>query len=499
MQPRLAAVIAVAIAAAAPAAAEPPTGAIRRIEHTPLGDAPSRGPRAALVTLEVYFSPGSELGNQAYRRAVGLWRRHPARLRLVFRPLLRSDASQYVAPLVIAAHARGRFFELMDELAGRGGPQATPDAVIEVAVRAGIDRAVAIAAVTDPKTQALLKPALDVNHRRSVRARIGQRADLVLNGRPLGPTPDDNTLETAYDSALARARIERAAGAAPGALAALAARRQRCLEARERLRPRRGPAYLDEATPADDDDDATAPVAGWHLGALLRDGTGCQPEPVPTGRVDQAYDYERAHQAPRATLLATPLADAGLPSCGPVTAPVVVHVVCNLRNPTCADQLVRARRVAVDYAPSVRVVYRPWAELELEDASLELGVAEAVMCSQRLGDGWRFVAELRGQALDDAHLAHAAVAAGIDPDAFAACIEAPPLAARQAIDAARAAGIGWAPTVIIGQRAYVGGLTDDRPMKDLIDAELAPGLLGAGDLGTDDPAAAATANTCADR
>ena len=120
------------------------------------------------------------------------------------------------------------------------------------------------------------------------------------------------------------------------------------------------------------------------------------------------------------------------------------------------------------------------------------------MCGQRLGDGWRFVAELRGQALDDAHLAHAAVAAGIDPDAFAACASAPPRAARHAIDLARAAGIGWAPTVIIGQRAYVGGLTDDRPMKDLIDAELAPGLLGAGELGTDDPAAV-TANTCADR
>jgi hypothetical protein len=52
--------------------------------------------------------------------------------------------------------------------------------------------------------------------------------------------------------------------------------------------------------------------------------------------------------------------------------------------------------------------------------------------------------------------------------------------------------------VVIGQRAYVGGLTDARPMEDLIDAELAPGLLGAtADAGLP-PAPPPGVNTCDD-
>ena len=239
-----------------------------------------------------------------------------------------------------------------------------------------------------------------------------------------------------------------------------------------------------------------APIAGWRLGALLRDGTGCPPGPTPTGRVDQAFDYELAHRAPRASLLSAPLPTADLPSCGPADAPVVVHVICNLRSASCGDQLLRARRVAIDYFPSVRVVYRPWVDLDLETAGLELPLAEAAMCSQRLGDGWKFVIKLPGHVRDELDLDGAAVRAGIDPQAFTACVEAPPTAARKVIADARAAGVAWAPTVVIGQRAYIGGLTDDRPMHDLIDAELAPGLLGAVTDAAANPADTRGVNTC---
>ncbi len=495
MLPRPAAALALAIAVATPVAAldaAPPAGGdvhgrILRVEHAPLGDAPTRGPRTAPVTIEVFFSPGSELGNQAYRRALAEWRRHPARIRLVFRPLLRSDASQYVAPLAIAAHARGKFFALMDELASQPGPQPTREAVLDAAARVGLDRAAAAAATIDDDA---IKAVLDANDHLSVRARVGQRADLVLNRRPLGPTPDDATLESAYQAALALARIELAAGAPATALPALAGRRSRCLDGRDRDRPRsrrgRGP---DEPADPDDVDDRATPRTGWHLGTLLRDGTDCPAEIPPTGRVDRPLDYEvtSGPAEPRAALLDAPLSTAGLPSCGPAQAPVVVQVICNLRSTGCADQLLRARRLAIDYVPSVRVVYRPWVDLAAETAPLELPLAEAVMCGQRLGDGWRFVRTLLGQDREQPRFDTPARRAGIDADAFTACADAPPVAARQAIEEARAAGVGWSPTVVIGQRAYVGGFTDNRPMADVIDAELAPGLLGA----TDDVGAAA--------
>lgn len=493
MPPRPTVAIAAAIAAAIGpglvARADPPRrGRIVTVEHTPLTDAPTRGPRAAPVTVEIYFSAGSELGNQAYRRAMALWRKHPARVRLVFRPLLRSDASQYVSRIAIAVHARGRFFEFMDDMVGRSGPQATPEVVLAAAVRAGLDRTTA-AAILDPEArgeaQDDVEEVLRANDRRAAHARVGQRADLVLNGRPLGPTPDETTLESAYQQALAIARVERAAGAPADAVPALAARRARCADPGLRRVRRTAAGWRAGAAAAEDDvgdgpaDAGLAPVAGWHLGALLRDGTGCAPEPPATGRVDRPTFEDLTRQPPTPALLTGPLSTAELPSCGPVDAPVVVQVICDLRNPSCTDQLVRARKVAIAYFPAVRLVYRPWASLDADRGPPELQAAEATMCSQRLGDGWTFVRAMLEQRRDDLHLEVAARRAGIDPDAFAACADAAPVAARRVIAEAQEAGVGWSPTVVIGQRAYPGGLTDERPMEDLIDAELAPGLLGA--------------------
>ncbi|MBZ0231369.1 MAG: hypothetical protein K8M05_03400, partial [Deltaproteobacteria bacterium] len=54
-----------------------------------------------------------------------------------------------------------------------------------------------------------------------------------------------------------------------------------------------------------------------------------------------------------------------------------------------------------------------------------------------------------------------------------------PAGARAAVEAARAAGIGYGPTVVIGGRAYLGGFNEDRKAADRVADELAPGLLEA--------------------
>ncbi|HVV84885.1 MAG TPA: thioredoxin domain-containing protein, partial [Kofleriaceae bacterium] len=274
----------------------------------------------------------------------------------------------------------------------------------------------------------------------------------------------------------------------------LAVRRMRCEDvARDR---RRG---------LDDDDEAeqrATPRAGWHLGTLLRDGTGCPPEPTPTGRVDQAFDYELGRRVPRAALLAAPLSGHDLPGCGPANAPVVIQVVCSLRTSSCGDQLELARRVAKAYFPSVRVVYRPWIDDDDDGERADRTLAQAAMCGQRLGDGWRFVMQLRALAREAPDLHVPVRHAGLEAAAFDVCVAGSDELTRHAIDEARAAGVVWTPTVIVGQRAYIGGLTDARPLEDLVDAELAPGLLG----GTSDAAsfaageapAAGLANTCDD-
>lgn len=457
----------------ADADAPTPRGRVLTVEHTPLTEAPTRGPIDAPVTVEVFFAAGSELGNQAYRRATALWRKHPGRVRLVFRPLRKGDGtSQYVSPIALAAHARGRFFAFMDQLVGGPGPQPSQAAALDLAARTGLDRSAAEAAIADP----VIARALAANDRRAERARVSTRADLVVNGRGIGPTPDETTLEAAYRGALELARIERAAGAPPHAITPLAVRRARCLEVHERL----GTFRDDGGTGTPDEADAArAPLTGLHLSTLLRDGTDCPPAPTPIGRVDQTFDFEVAERAPRGALLRAPLDTAGLPSCGPARAPVVVQVVCNLRYPSCTEQLERARKVAAAYVPDVRVVFRPWVDLDDDSATVSLPLAQAAMCSQRLGDGWRFVMRLRGADRDTFDAAATAEALDIDRAAFTACTDGPRDAARQAIVAARAAGVAWSPTVIIGQRAYVSGFTDPGPLEDVLDAELAPGLLGA--------------------
>ena len=54
--------------------------------------------------------------------------------------------------------------------------------------------------------------------------------------------------------------------------------------------------------------------------------------------------------------------------------------------------------------------------------------------------------------------------------------------ARGAVDLAaiaNTAGLGWGPTVVIGGRAYLGGVNDDRRASHRVAAEMAPGLLEA--------------------
>lgn len=490
MMPSCAAAIAAAIVAGALVAhAEPSRGRLVAVDHTPLTEPPTRGPLDAPVTVEVFFSAGSELGNQAYRRAMALWRKHPSRVRLVFRPLLVSDASHDAAPIALAAHARGRFFHFMDELAAGSGPPPTEDATLEAAVRAGVDRHTAEAALHNLDVERVLR----ANDGHAERARIGRRTgDLIVNGRAMGPTPDPDSLDAAYRVALVQARLELAAGASPAALPALAARRLRCTEVRERFgRPARDDG--------EDPDDAArearlTPVTGWHLSALLRDGTGCPPEPIPPGGTDSS-GYGEVKPGPM--LLRRTLPAGDLPSCGPAGAPVVIQVVCNLRSSLCSEQLERARRVAQDYAPSVRVVYRPWVDLERDDAELDLPLAHAAMCTHSHGAGWQFVSAFHGLDAGGVTLEDLATRARLEEGLLGRCGDAGAAAARAAIAEARAAGIAWSPTVVVGQRAYVGGFGDGRSIEDLIDAELAPGLLGAVSDAGAEPAPTTSAGTCA--
>src|SRR5262249_14969774 len=115
---RAALCLGVAGAAAAPSAAEPRSapGHAERVEHRDPATAPARGPAGALVTIEVFFVPGTNMPTGALRLLQQLQDRHPARIRLVYR-ILKSGSTLQAPTAALEAHTEGKFFELMDELA----------------------------------------------------------------------------------------------------------------------------------------------------------------------------------------------------------------------------------------------------------------------------------------------------------------------------------------------------------------------------------------------
>ena len=484
LRPRLA-VVALAALVAAPAAApaapatapRPHPGAAVRVDHRPADDAPAVGRRDAPVTAELFFTPGAPNAHEAYRTVLELQRRHPTRLRVVFRPLTRN---QTTPAITLAAHQRGRFFELMAVLAvGAGAPSAA--ATLELAVKVGLTRTVAERAHLDDTIGA----TLEANRHRAFRLGTTSNPELVLNGQPIGrrvhaATATVGDLEREYQAAYDEARRAQAEGLPRRALVAWGAQREAC------------------GDDPDDDDEATALEAGgfdrgpavaapepahvaWHVGRLIARGTGCPAAPHLAATLDESTAGTTPHHD-GTPLVAAPLPTAGLPTFGPGDAPVPIFVVCNLRSRFCLDQLDLARRVAEHHPGDVRVVWVPWIDLALDGADRDLTLAQAALCATAAGDGWGFVRAIttagipaRGR-LDVAALA---AAAGLDVDGLVTCAAGEPLAARAAVVAARAAGLDWSPTVVIGGRAYLGGFSDDRRASERVAAELAPGLLEA--------------------
>lgn len=471
MRRLLVAVMLVGLALTAVAAASP--GRAVRVEHHVADDAPAVGPRDALVTIELFFIPGMGNSHDAYRTLKELQADHPTRVRAVYRPLTRNQRTPHI---VLAAHRRGLFTELMDALAARS-VVPNPAAIIELAVNAGLDRTAAELAHLDDAVQT----ALEANDHRKFRLGFTTVPEFVVNGRPLGPTLLAGTatvqsLDTQYRLALEDARRAQGQGIPAHALVLWGERRARCGD--DPL----GGGPLDEADDEADRAEPDEPTSfAWRLAELLTRGTGCVIAPHMPATLDE-YNPDTPPRHDGTPLLARPLPSAGLPFHGPADAAVPIFVVCNIRSRYCLDQRDLMRQVAGNFPGQVRVVWVPWVDLALDGATNDLTLAQAALCAAAEGAGWEFLdasktAGVTGRSRVD--LAVIATNAGLDADALVACASGEPTQARAAVEAARAAGIGYGPTVVIGGRAYLGGFNEDRKAASRVASELAPGLLEA--------------------
>lgn len=427
-----------ATATAAPA----PRDHVVRVEHRPADESPSLGPTHAPVTAELFFVPGQVESNRAYTKLVELQRRHPRRLRVVFRVITRQ--AQVVVPIAaLEAYAQGKFDPFMKAiLAARGGTvrrehlAAIAEAADMDATR--LDRAIARALEPDE-----LPASLRASERRRLRRGAANVPDLLLNGMPIGepmPSLDVEDLEAAYDAAY-------------DAVVAL----------------------LDEGVPADHLVEVTEQRARPRQGVT----------DYPAGPLDDDAELEPADGAP--PLLDRPLELSGLPAEGPADAPVELILLCNLRYDTCNKQLEDiAHKLRELFPDELRVVYHPYFDPAAEgneDAAL---LHRAALCAEQQGAGWAWIEEavrqVRRQPGDgsvDAIIGKLTELTAVDPDRLDRCLATgsdADLLARVA--AAVAAGVDHGPAIVVGGRVFVGGFTDYRAGMPLVEAELAPGLLG---------------------
>jgi hypothetical protein len=456
MRARLRAPAAVALALACglgPAGAVPQgrePGSVVRVEHRDPDTAPSRGPASAPVTIEFFFQPNTSATTRlpSYRALERLQANHPTRIRVIYRVMKRSGQVQ-LPTATLEAHAQGKFFELMEELhRNRTTTTLSRNDVLELARKIDMDIPRLSAAIATDR----YREALEANDRRQERLMRGQSSlpNALFNTRPPRSSlaaMSDGEYEREYAEAYERA-----------------------LELIDRgVDPRHLMAAFD---------------------ALVLRGT--QPIVISTGPTDDDVGGDATDHR----LASPPLQLAGLPSFGKpaARAPVPVVILCRPNDSTCGNSLRQLSKLQQTYANEIRLVWAPWFDVSRDDAADLTLLGDAALCAELVGSspddlsaspGWRWI-EKQLQRASRSHgrrspaeklIDEVTAEVDIDPQKLSACRARLANATLDWIERTRRSGVTRAPALVIGGRIYEG-IPDQAVIQQLVEAELAPGVLG---------------------
>jgi hypothetical protein len=437
------------VVAIARPAVSAPKGGVVQVEHRDPSALPSRGPINALVTIELFFTPGLGSRVQVYRNLERLQAAHPSRIRLVYR-IVESGGQARLPRAALEAHAQGKFHEFMEALNTNRDQRPADKELLDLGKKVGLDPERLAASIARPPRA--YEDVLQANELRRKQRLRGQQAlpSVLFNGRAPSTQPQNlgvNELEREYKAAkdLAEDLLDR--GADRGALA----------------------QALDELSepPAD------IVVHSGPTDEDLGDDTG-------------------------GPVLANPPLDLrGLPSYGPTEAVTTVVVMCSPTSSNCVQPMRAARNIRDWYPEQVRVVWAPYFDLTREDAGELSLLADAALCAEKLGitledrdetfgnaasPGWRWVEAVLGEnnrrrITPDKILDKIADKLRVDRRAFATCRAQVAGTSIAWIEAARRAGVRVTPSTVVGGRIY-GPIIDHNTLQLLVEAELAPGILG---------------------
>jgi hypothetical protein len=454
LRPELIAAAALAIGAtASPDVEATPAGGVVVVEHRDPTLAPTRGPSGAMVTIELFFAPQVNLGARIpmYRSLERLLAKHPTRIRVVYRIMRRGGNGPMLAVAALEAHSQGKFYELMEKL-HNARTILSREQVIELGRQCGMDAQRLAAILPDQKPGPIkagpYDPVLDATEHRFDRLHGTQTTGTFFNA----------SLPKTGSGVLADADLEREYTAAY----------ERALDLLDRgIDPRALQQAFDDAA--------------------LR---GVQPLVINGGSTDDEGDPSD-HK-----LVKPPLQLAGLPSFGrPKSGSrIPIIVLCRPNDVSCNNQLRIVRSLQEIYSDDIRIVWAPYFDVTRDDSADLAMLGDAVLCAEQVGSspddmaaspGWRWITK----QLEHASRAHGRRVAAeklidtvsseidVDPQKLAACRARMAGSTLQFVERARRSGIAHAPTLVIGGRIYES-LNDRVLIQQLIEAEIAPGVLG---------------------
>jgi hypothetical protein len=420
-----------------------PTGHAVRVETRETAAMPSRGPKFALVTIELFFRPYLDTRRPEFAAVEKLQADHPTRVRLVYRVLRQSNSSRlpYAA---LEAYAEGRMPQFFAEL-DKQSSNLTDAQLAVVAAAAGMSPEQVASIIAKPPAE--YDAILDDNARRARQRLHGNQTGILINGAVV---PQSNIMKAGeLDRLYAEAKDAALDLVDRGVL----------------------PSELPEAF---EGSNAPSPLAIVVQSSPPDDTVG---------------------ELPASPQLASPPLDLrGMPSAGPANARATIAVLCNPSTSasSCGNALRAAQVAQVAYGDRVRVVWAPFFDVSRDDAG-ELGMlADAALCAERVGTsvadfssptspGWDWLqATIGAISLARHHTTAEQVIAKligelhVDDAAFEACRAHQAGTAIRWAEAAARSGVHASPSTVVGGRVYAS-ITDTNILQQLVAAELEPG------------------------
>ena len=160
---------------------------------------PSRGPKQALVTIELFFHPHQDTRLPEFKAIEQLQADHPSRVRILYR-VLKASSSSRLHYATLEAYAEGRFAAFLEELDKPSTSVNLTDAqLLQVATAAGMnDEQLAEVLATPP---AEFDRVLDDNLRRFKQRFRNNQQGVLINGKFISRNDIDKPgeLERVYD------------------------------------------------------------------------------------------------------------------------------------------------------------------------------------------------------------------------------------------------------------------------------------------------------------